>query len=354
MKAIVLHGTGDLRVEERPIPAYGPEDLLLKITTAGICGTDAAFFRLGPDAQPTGAQPRCPVVLGHEFAGTVVATGANVTSFRLGDLAVSGASIACLRCGPCRAGNTNMCLQNRTAGIHLDGGLAEYCAIPAWSCEPAGEYGISGDDAALAQPMSIAHHGVHRGRLRPGERALIIGVGGIGMFATWVASQVGAHVTAVDLNADRLALASRLGASVTVKAMSGESLSETLDAGDYDVIYEVTGTPAALADAIALVGRGTRIVLIGVQKGALTLNPALVTAYEIELLGSAAQVRGLDLPAAIGLVAARSEGWADIAPIALPLDEVLEVGILPLVEHRATQVKILVDPGAKRQRPYTR
>jgi (R,R)-butanediol dehydrogenase/meso-butanediol dehydrogenase/diacetyl reductase len=353
MRAVVLHGAGDLRVEERPIPDYGPGDLLLKITTAGICGTDAAFYRLGADAQPKGAQVACPVVLGHEFAGTVVAAGADVTSFAVGDLAVSGASIACLRCAPCRAGNTNMCLENRTAGIHRDGGLAEYCAIPAWSCEPAGAHGISGDDAALAQPMSIAHHGVHRGRLRAGERALMIGVGGIGMFATWIAAQLGAEVTAVDLDAERLALAAGLGAT-TVQLEPGARLTDVLEPGAFDVIYEVTGTSGALQDALALVGRGTRVVLIGVQKGELTFTPGLVTAHEIELLGSAAQIRGLDLPAAIALVAARSEGWADIAPTALPLEDVHEHGIVPIAERRAAQVKVLVDPAISEPRAYSR
>jgi (R,R)-butanediol dehydrogenase / meso-butanediol dehydrogenase / diacetyl reductase len=351
MRAVVLHGRRDVRLEEVAEPKPNTGELLLKITTAGICGTDAAFYEHGPEVLDKAFAPRCPVTLGHEFAGLVAAVGPEVTKFGIGDLVVSGASIACGECRPCRKGSTNMCLRNETAGIHRNGGLAEYCALPAWSCERA-DNRIGGDAAALAQPMAIAHHGIQRARLRAGERALVIGVGGVGAFATWAAAQLGADVTAVDLDPVRLEHARDLGASTTV--LAGDApLPELLTAVDpFDAIYEITGAASALVDALVVAERGTRVVVIGAQKQQATFDPARMAAQEIEVLGSAAHVRAVDLPAAIALLAARSEGWADLAPEALPLELVVEQGLVPLAERRAPQVKILVDPTAASVRPY--
>lgn len=352
MRAVVLHGPGDLRVEERPVPRPAAGEALLRVTTAGICGSDAFFYAQGagtPDRPVAG-----PLVLGHEFAGVVVDVGADVTGVAVGEEVASGAGVACGACRPCRQGKTNLCLRYVTAGIHTDGGLAEYCAVDASTCEPVAPHGVTGDDAALAQPMAIAHHSVHRGRLQAGERALIFGVGGIGMFATWIAAQLGADVTAVDLSADRLALAARLGATRTFALDGGELPEQITDGEPFDVIYEITGAAKPFADAMRLARRGCRVVVTGVQKSAYELFPTGLIVEELELIGSAAHVRALDLGPALDLVAARADGWADVAPEVLPLDRVLDDGILPLAEARAPHIKTLIDPRAAAVRSYRR
>jgi threonine dehydrogenase-like Zn-dependent dehydrogenase len=352
MRAVVLHGPADLRVEQRPVPRPARGELLLRVTAAGICGSDAFFYAKGagtPDRPVAG-----PLVLGHEFAGVVVDAGADVTGLAIGDEVASGAGVSCGACRPCRQGRTNLCLHYATAGIHLDGGLAEYCTVDAATCEPTAPHGVSGDDAALAQPMAIAHHSVHRGRLREGERALIFGVGGIGMFATWIAAQLGAHVTAIDLSAERLALAARLGAAQALAIADGELPAQLRDGEPFDVIYEITGAARPFAQAMQLARRGTRVVITGVQKSSYELFPTAMLVEELELIASSAHAFAPDLPAALDLVAARDHGWADIAPEVLPLERVLEDGILPLADGRAPHIKTLIDPQAAGVRAYRR
>lgn len=353
MRAIALHAAEDVRVERVAVPSPQGDEVLLEITAAGICGTDAAFYTYGAKAQGDGYNVECPVVLGHEFAGIVVAVGPDVRRLRVGDEVASGAAVSCGRCWGCRNGRTNLCTANRTAGIHFDGGLAEFCAISERACEPTAPYGVVGDAAALSQPMSIAHHGIRNGRIEAGQRALIVGVGGIGVFATWIASQLGAAVTAVDVDAERLEMARQLGAAETV-ALGDGGLREALAGHDrWDAIYEVTGRPGPLREAIELAGKGTRVVVVGVQKEPLTLDPARLVAHEVEIVGSAAQVQAYDLPAAIEMVGAREGGWADVAPTVFSLEEMIEEALLPLVERQPVAIKALVDPRASKTRPYT-
>ena len=332
------------------MPEPRGDQLLLKITGAGICGTDAGFYTVGREAFGMAG----PVILGHEFAGVVAATGPDAVRFEVGDEVASGANVSCGRCAPCRRGTANLCDSYRTAGINFDGGLAEYCVVSEQSCEPAAAHGLTGDAVALAQPMAIAHHSVTTGRIAAGDEALIIGVGGVGLFATWIASQLGANVTAVDVEPERLRLAEKLGAARTVQPGDGGIYEELADDGAarWDAIYEASGGAEPLSDAVRLARKGTRVVLIGVQKQPLELDATRLIAEEIELAGSAAHNRAVDLPAAMDLLAARPEGWADVAPTALPLDRVIEDGLGALAERRAAAVKILVDPRADSPRPY--
>ena len=347
MAGLVLRGPRDIGIERLPIPVPAEDELLLRITTAGVCGTDAYFYDRGPGG-PDGAVVEGPIVLGHEFAGTVAALGGGVEGFAEGDLVVSGAAVTCGRCASCRAGRTNLCRASSTAGIHRDGGLAEYCRVPAFTCEAAGAYGVEGDAAALAQPMAVAHHAVARGRLGEGERALVIGAGGIGAFATWIASQRGAEVTVVDLLPDRLAIAARLGAERTV---AGDLTTELADER-FDVIYECTGSAEALTGALASARGGTRVVMVGIQKRDHRLASLAMVVEELELIGSAAHVCAVDLPKALEFVARRRESWADVAPEVLALDRVIDEAIVPLAERRAPHIKALVDPSAAATRAY--
>jgi len=353
MRAVVIHAAGDVRQESLPRPEPGPGEVLLQVTIAGICGTDAAFFRHGEGLVPRSVEPRWPIALGHEFAGRVAALGEGVAGLALGDLVASGAGASCGRCDRCREGRTNLCTSYWTAGVHRDGGLAEYCVVPAATCEPTRAHGVEGDAAGLAQPMAIAVHAVSRGQLAAGQRALIIGAGGIGAFATWEASQLGAEVTVCDRDPARLQIAAALGAAATVPATE-QPLDEQLEAerGRFDVVYEMTGAAGPLAAAIALVRPGGRVVAAGVQAKPPALDVGLLTAKEIELVGTMAHVRAADLPRALDLIAARAEGWADVAPRVLSLGDVVEHGLPELVAGSSARIKTLADPQAAASRPF--
>ena len=351
MRAIRIHAAGDVRFESVARPSPAADEVLIKVKVAGLCGSDAALFRNGLGMVPPEQDPRWPCVLGHEIAGEVVERGEAVDNLKLGTLVASGAGVSCEGCPACRAGRTNLCEKYWTAGIHRDGGLAEYVAIAANTCEPTEPHGVKGDDAALAQPMAVAVHGVNTGRLRAGERALIIGAGGIGGFAAWVACQLGAEVTVYDRDPIRLEVANRLGAAMTMIA-DGRPLAQRLRAEDpFDVVYETSSAAEALIGAIDLVRPGGRVVVIGIH-APVAVNFQRLTIHEVEVLGSMAHVCAVDLPLALDMVAARKENWSDLAPEVLSLEEVVETGLPDLVAGTSPRIKTLADPASLELRPY--
>lgn len=345
MRAAVFHGKGDIRISEVPIPAPGEGELLLRIATVGICGTDVHEFVAGPHRFPVG-----PFIPGHEFAGTIEAMGAGVTDFEVGGLVTSGAGMACGECHWCVRGSTNLCERYVTIGLEVPGGLAQFAAVPAAICVDVAPYGLNPVVAALAQPMSIAVHATRRGRLQGGDAALVIGAGGIGAFITYAAAQSGARVIVLDLDQSRLQVASRLGATRVVEVGSGFDPGELGKGVIPTVIYEATGTSAGLDLALGTAQRGTRVVLVGMQSGSSEVELRRITLDEIELIGTNAHAFASDFPEGLRLLASRNGGWADVAPMLIPLDDLVEGGIRPIMEGRGQHIKTLIDPWADRPR----
>lgn len=354
MRAAVFHGRGDIRTEEVDDPAPGPGELLVEIRATGICGTDAHEYAHGPTMFPIGEPHpvtghQGPMIPGHELAGEVVALGEGVTGFAPGQLIVSGAGISCGACWQCLRGRTNLCERYSSVGLQRDGGLAQFCALPAATCLAAD--GLPPDVAALGQPMAIGVHAMRRGRLEPGEDALVIGAGGIGAFLTFVAAQRGARVVVVDLDQARLAQAEALGAALT--ATPGQGVADLLAQGRVHpaVIYEVSGSRGGLQTAVEALPQGGRLVLVGLQGGTLDQPLRTLTLSEHEVIGTNAHVLAADLPEALRLLAARDTAWSDVAPVALALDRLVPDGITPLVEGRSVRIKTIVDPWAEQTRP---
>ncbi|AKS34317.1 zinc-dependent alcohol dehydrogenase [Mycolicibacterium goodii] len=357
MRAAVFHGRGDVRVEDVPDVRPGPGDLMIKVQAVGICGTDAHEFESGPHMFPID-QPHPvsghvgPMIPGHELAGVVEDMGRDVEGFRRGALVVSGAGISCGECFWCRRDMTNLCRHYSTVGLSRHGALAEYVVVPASTCIDASGLGLTADAAALAQPMSIAVHAMRRGRLAPDESALILGAGGIGAFLTYAAADRCGSVVVSDLDEGRLRTAAALGAEHTVLAESDQSLAEVLAAHDIvpSVIYEVSGSAAGFAQALSLAARGTRVVMVGLQHSRVPIDARDLSLREVELIGTNAHVCRLDLPEALRLLAARADGWDDVAPVALALDDLVAEGLRPMVERRSTRIKTLIDPWATKPR----
>lgn len=356
MKAAVYHGAKDIRVEDVPEPSPRHGELLLEIHAAGICGTDVGEFVHGPASYAVGGHPvtghRGPLIPGHELAGRVVARGAGAESFAEGSIVASGAGISCGDCIQCRAGRTNLCLRYWTVGLHRDGALAQFCAVPASACLDVAPYRLDEETAALAQPMAIAVHSMRRGRLEPGEDAVLIGAGGIGAFLAYAASRLGARVTVVDVAAERLELARVLGAEHVVRPDGSASLREVLrERGVVPrVVYEASGSAAALEDAMEVLAPGGRLVVIGLQSAPRPVDLRRLTLSEVEYIGTNAHVCDHDLPEALNLLAQRGSTWSDVAPIVLPLEELVNGALEPMAEGRSASVKTLVDPWAAGRR----
>src|SRR6476659_2457345 len=242
MRAAVFHGPREVRIENVPdVAGPIPDGVVLEVIRAAICGTDSAEWDHGPILCRPG------VVLGHEFVGRVVETGSDVSAFRMDDRVVSGAGISCGRCRWCLAHRTNLCVEYRTLGLQVDGGLAEYVTSPAAICRRVPD-ACDDDAAAMTQPLAVALHALSRVGLRSDETVAVLGAGGIGSFIVAGAARRAAEgrVVAIDIDAGRLAAATALGATEAVDA-TGLDLAELLrdlsDGVGFDVVIEATGAP---------------------------------------------------------------------------------------------------------------
>jgi (R,R)-butanediol dehydrogenase / meso-butanediol dehydrogenase / diacetyl reductase len=343
VRAAVFHGPRDVRIENVPDPE-GPDagEVILEILRAAICGTDASEWDHGPVLCRPG------VVLGHEFVGSVVDIGADVTDVRVGDRVVSGAGISCGGCFWCLQGRTNLCAEYRTLGLQVDGGLAEYVASPASICRhvPAA---CDDDAAAMTQPLAVALHALSRVAQGSDETVAVIGAGGIGSFIIAGASRraVDGRVVAIDIDAGRLETASTLGATETADATGldlAKLLLELTGGLGFDVVIEASGAPHAPSAAIAGARRGGRVLLVGLHGAPCEIDLTQTIVREIDIVTTVAHVCDSDIPAALELLAG-----SDIAAVTagprISLDALVEEGLRPLAERRALG-KILVSPRA--------
>ena len=342
MKAAVFHGPKDVRIEEVAEPGDpSAGEVVLEILRGAICGTDAAEWDHGPVL----CTP--PVVLGHEFVGRVAAVGNDVETLRVGDRVVSGAGISCGRCAWCRAGRTNLCAEYRTLGLQVDGGLTERVTSPANICRLVPD-GVDDDAAAMTQPLAVALHALSRVALQRHESVAVIGVGGIGSFIVAGASHRAddGRVVALDVDAQRLETAKELGAHETADASARELAQLLLELSDgvgFDVVIEATGAPHAPAAAIAGARRGGRVLLVGLHGAPRELELTPMILREVDVFTSVAHVCDSDIPAALSLLAESNVAAITAGP-RIPLAELVEEGLRPLAERRASG-KILVAPN---------
>jgi threonine 3-dehydrogenase len=283
MRAIAkLRAGPGLDLVEVPVPALGANDVLIRVKRTSICGTDVHIHNWDAWAERT---IRPPMVVGHEFVGTVAVVGANVQGFAPGDLVDGEGHIVCGRCRNCLAGRRHLCKDTRGVGVNRDGAFAEYLCIPASNAvhvDPA----IPLDVLSCFDPLGNAVHTALQYDL-VGEDVLITGAGPIGCMAAAVAKQAGARqVVATDVNPERLALAQRMGATCVVD-VAREKLPDVqrrlgMKEG-FDVGLEMSGSPRALADMIDNMAHGGRIALLGIMpdKAAIDWNKVVFNMLTI-------------------------------------------------------------------------
>jgi (R,R)-butanediol dehydrogenase/meso-butanediol dehydrogenase/diacetyl reductase len=343
----VLYAPHDLRVEERPDPAFGDDDLVIQVAYNGLCGTDATEFAKGPMMVPLntphpGSGHVGPTILGHEFIGTVIDAGANARH-RIGDRVASGAGVSCGECAWCAAGRTNLCAKYYTLGLSTHGGLAEFVAAPSRICVQIPD-SCSDIDAALAQPLAVGIHSVRRAHLSPGDTVVLLGVGAIGSF---ICSALTAHdgpVIAMDVDEGRLAVAQALGATSTqlIPAdISPAELRALLPAGA-EVVFETSGVLGSAERAFSLAARGGNVVLVGLNKTPQPLNLADIVLREVNVQTTVAHVCGTDIPEALDLL--DRVHLSEVLPAhVVPMADAVAAGLGPLSQGTA-RGKILVDP----------
>jgi threonine 3-dehydrogenase len=271
MQAIVKEKRAPgLKVTTVPKPSPGPGEVLIAVRHAGVCGTDLHIADWNAWAE---GRLRPPLVVGHEFAGEIVAVGGGVAGLRTGQLVTAEGHIVCGHCLQCRTGNSHICKNTRIIGVDRDGAFAEYIAMPATNVLPLD--GIPTTVGAVMDPMGNAFHTVLTADI-PGSSVFVAGCGPIGCFAVGIARAAGAaKVIASDVNATRLALAKRMGAHVTIDATRDDVvaavLAETGGEGA-DVVCEMSGVPSALHQAFAAVRLGGRVQLLGIPDGQVPVD----------------------------------------------------------------------------------
>ena len=263
MKAVVkAKAEQGIEIHEVPVPTAGPGDILLKVKRAGVCGTDLHIHQWDRWSQ---GRVKPPVTLGHEFVGEVVELGAGVTNVALGDLVSCESHVVCHTCVACRTNHAHVCVNTRTLGIDINGGFAEYVAVPAvnaWPIPP----GVSLEVAAIMEPCGNAVHTAFAGDLS-GCNIAVTGCGPIGLFAIGVARAAGAtRVIASDVSPYRLDLARKMKADAVID-VSREDFVERVDeitqGRGLDGVLEMSGNPKAMRDGLAALRMGGRLSLLG-------------------------------------------------------------------------------------------
>ncbi|MGH7332729.1 MAG: zinc-dependent alcohol dehydrogenase [Candidatus Rokuibacteriota bacterium] len=281
MRAAVLHGPQNLRVEATSTPRLDSGDVLLRVTLAGLCGTDYSIW--------TGDRPvRYPRIMGHELLGVVEAVGAEVSSVRPGDRVALEPNYSCGRCPLCRDGNRNLCLERVAIGIDVDGGFSELVKAPERCCWPV-PADVADEDLLLTEPLAVVTRAVGRGAPQPGESAAVVGGGTLGLLALQVLRARGARVMVVSRSRRRFPLALALGAEHT-HALAEGTLAEAAQrfAGreGVDLVVETAGAAAAATHALELVRPGGRIVLTGLPHEPTPVTFFGVVRREITIMGS--------------------------------------------------------------------
>ena len=273
MRAVVVHGAGDLRVDERPDPTPGPGEVLIAMEWGGVCGSDLSYWRHGASGT---AVLSAPLVLGHEVAGRIAAVGAGVTGQEIGrPVTVHPAELVGDGCLPERiAGRTNLYPRIRYFGSaafdpHTDGGFSELRVVRADQVRPL-PAGVSTEHGALAEPLAVALHAVHRAGDLRGRDVVVNGAGPIGSLVVAAARYRGAAtVVAADIADSSLAVARAMGADETRNLAAGDTLPE-----DAELVFEASGAPAALGGVLRATARGGTVVQVGNLPG--TAVPAVL------------------------------------------------------------------------------
>ena len=280
MKAVICEEPHRLGVVDRTAPIVADGEVLIRIRSVGLCGTDYHIFA---GRHPFLAYPR---VMGHELAGEVQQAPPG-SRFRPGQIVAVNPYMACGTCIACRKGKPNACTNIRVLGVHVDGGMCEQLAVPESSVLDA--TGLTLDQAAMIEFLAIGSHAVARADVASGDRVLVVGAGPIGVGVGLFARFRGGDVTLIDTREARLAYArDRLGFTgiIEVSPELPDVLHDRTDGEMYDVVFDATGALPAMAQSLNYVAHGGKLVLVGVAPGDLVLADPEFHKRETTLLAS--------------------------------------------------------------------
>jgi L-iditol 2-dehydrogenase len=265
MKAVVVHGPGDIRCENLPTPSPGPGEALISMKAAGICSSDvprafgdAAYFY--------------PIVMGHELAGKVEEVGTEVNGTHVGERVAVAPLLPCWQCEWCQQGRYSLCDDYNYLGSRTQGGYAEYVSVPVRNLVPLPPE-VDYEAGATLEPTAVVLHGLGIAGLTPGDDVAVVGTGTLGLLAIQVAKIVGAgRVFATDLVKARLETAESLGSQAFLAGEAVARTAATTQGRGVDLVVETAGTAKAQELCLDLVRKGGRVLFLGTPEGGVKLS----------------------------------------------------------------------------------
>lgn len=343
MKALTLTAYKEFQFGESPRPVIKADEVLVKVAACGICGSDVH----GMDGSSGRRIP--PVIMGHEASGTIVETGAQAGDWKVGARVTFDSTLYCGSCAYCADGFVNLCDNRRVLGVSCgdyrqNGAFAEYVAVPARVLFAIPE-GVSFEQAAFVEPAAVALHAVNRAQAGPGQSALVVGAGIIGLLIIQALKAAGcSKIYASDLSEARLELARELGADEVFPAKAGglkEAMLERTNGQGVDVAMEVVGISPTLTAAIECVRKGGHVGLVGnlAQKTDFPLQ--LVVTRELTVFGCCASAG--EYPRALEEIAA---GRIRVEPLTSAVRPLEEGGdwFQRLYEAKENLIKVILRP----------
>lgn len=256
MQALVYEGPRLMNMREVPIPALLPDEVLIRVERAGICGSELGGY-LGHNSLR-----KPPLIMGHEFSGVIEQVGANAGTLQVGERVTANPLVTCGSCSYCRNGESQLCRSRSLLGAHRSGAYAKYVAVPSKNVYRL-DAGVTFEEGALAEPFACAIHVCRLLQLTPTDRLLIYGAGPIGLFALQAAQVYGIQgAVVVDLNESRLEIARELGG---IAVTSLNELPEQ-DRGEFDAVIDAVGAEATRQRSVAAVRAGGRVVFTGLHE----------------------------------------------------------------------------------------
>lgn len=347
MKAALWYKAKDIRVEQIDEPVVTAGRVKIKVEWTGICGSDLHEYVAGPIFIPV-EQPHyvsgdiAPIVMGHEFSGIVSEVGEGVSTVKIGDKVVVEPILACGKCNACKKGKYNICKHLGFHGLSGGGGgFSEYTVVDERWVHKMPE-GLSLEQGALVEPAAVALHAVRMSKLKAGDKAVVFGVGPIGLLVIEALKAAGAsEIYAVELSKERAAKALELGAKVVINPAEEDAVAriQELTDGGADVAFEVTGVPVVLKQAIDSTTFEGETVIVSIWETEASFQPNNVVLSERSMKGIIAY-RDI-FPAVMELM---TQGYFQAETLVtkrITLDDVVEEGFKTLVTDK-NHIKILV------------
>jgi 2-desacetyl-2-hydroxyethyl bacteriochlorophyllide A dehydrogenase len=296
MKAGIFTQPGALHVADVPEPQPGPDDVVIAVRNAGICGTDIHILKGEYEAT-------YPLIPGHEFSGVVAGVGANVRNFAVGDRVTADPNVPCGRCSFCQKNQPNQCRHLRAIGVTGPGGFAQYIAVPEGNVFAIGAIPFA--HAALIEPLACVVWGLQQVQIAPADSLLVFGAGPMGCLLLQAARSAGAgRIVAVDTVSSRLNTAAAMGATETLLADGHLAANlRALEPDGFDVVTDATGVPAVISGMFAYARPRGKIWIFGVAPNGAQAEfiPYDVFRKDLKIIGSFAVNR--TFPQAIALIA---------------------------------------------------